>query len=58
MNNKKRNGYVLAITIVVTFVITLTVVTLLSLVYRYSNTASKSLETLRETVKDYPGFNK
>ncbi len=52
MNNKK-DAYVLAITIVITFVITLTVVTLFSLVYRYSNTISKDIENLREIVKNY-----
>ncbi len=52
MNNKK-DAYVLAITIVITFVITLTVVTLFSLVYRYSNTISRDIENLREIVKNY-----
>ncbi len=49
----KKDAYVLALTIVITFVITLTVVTLFSLVYRYSNTISKDIENLRELVKNY-----
>lgn len=49
----KKDAYVLALTIVITFVITLTVVTLFSLVYRYSNTISKDIENLREVVKNY-----
>ncbi len=51
--NNKKDAYVLAITIIITFVITLTVVTLFSLVYRYSNTISRDIENLREIVKNY-----
>ncbi len=58
MKQKSKDGYVLVITIVVTFVITLTVTTLFCLIFRYSNTEVKDLEYLRETVKNYNGFNK
>ncbi len=56
--DKTKDGYVLVVTIVITFAITLTVVTLFCLVYRYANTASRDLENLRETVKNYVGYNK
>lgn len=58
MKHKTKDGYVLVITIVVTFVITLTVITLFCLIYRYANTQNKDLEYLRETVKNYIGYNK
>lgn len=48
-----KKGYVLAITVIVTFVLVITAVTILGVIYRYSNTISKDLLTLRETVKDY-----
>lgn len=55
MNNIKhsKKGYVLAITVIVTFVLLITVVTILGVIYRYSNTITKDLLTLREIVKDY-----
>ncbi len=57
MNNKgSKKAYVLAITIIVTFVLVITAVTLLGVVYRYSNTISRDLASLRETVKDYIGL--
>ncbi len=55
--NKSKKGYVLSITIIVTFVLVLTTVTLLGIVFRYSNTSAKDIESLREIVKDYNGFN-
>ncbi len=55
--NKSKKGYVLSITIIVTFVLVLTTVTLLGIVFRYSNTSVKDIESLREIVKNYNGFN-
>ncbi len=55
--NRSEKGYVLSITIIVTFVLVLTTVTLLGIVFRYSNTSVKDIESLREIVKDYNGFN-
>lgn len=52
-NKHTKDGYVLSITIIVTFVLVLTIVTLLSLVYRYSNSSTKDLEGLRDIVKNY-----
>lgn len=52
-NKHTKDAYVLSITIIVTFVLVLTIVTLLSLVYRYSNSSAKDLEGLRDIVKNY-----
>ena len=52
-NKHTKDAYVLSITIIVTFVLVLTIVTLLSLVYRYSNSSTKDLEALRDIVKNY-----
>ena len=46
----KKDAYVLLITIVVTLVLTLTVVTMLTVIYRYSNSIYKNLEELRNIV--------
>lgn len=57
MNKKHtKNAYVLVITIIVTFVLVITVITILSVVYRYSNTISKDMSSLREIVKNYEGY--
>ena len=53
IKNHSKDAYVLSITIIVTFVLVLTIVTLLSLVYRYSNSSAKDLEGLRDIVKNY-----
>ena len=53
IKNHSKDAYVLSITIIVTFVLVLTIVTLLSLVYRYSNSSTKDLEGLRDIVKNY-----
>lgn len=47
---RKKKGFALVITIVITFVMSLTAVTMLSLVYRYTNTIKERKETLQETV--------
>ena len=46
----KRDGYVLLITIVITLLLTLTAITLLTVVYRYTGTIARELENLREFV--------
>ena len=40
----KRDGYVLLITIVITLLLTLTTITLLTVVYRYTGTIARELE--------------
>lgn len=47
---RKKKGFALVITIVITFVMSLTAVTMLTLVYRYTNTIKERKETLQETV--------
>lgn len=46
----KNKGFALVITIVITFVMSLTAVTMLTLVYRYANTIKERKEALQETV--------
>ena len=47
---RKKKGFALVITIVITFVMSLTAVTMLTLVYRYTNTIKERKETLQEKV--------
>ena len=49
-NNRKKDAYVLLITIVITLVLVLVVINLLTVVYRYTNTIAKDLEELRKIV--------
>ncbi len=49
-SNMKKDGYVLLITMAVTLILVMIVVTMLTVVYRYSNTISKDLEELRQIV--------
>ena len=46
----KKDGYVLLITMAVTLILVMIVVTMLTVVYRYSNTISRDLEELRQIV--------
>lgn len=47
---KKKNGYVLLATIAITLVLTIIVIALLTIVYRYASSISKNLEDLRKAV--------
>ena len=46
--NKTKNGYVLAIVLILSFVMSLTVVSTFSIVYRYMKLTEKGMENLRD----------
>lgn len=50
MKFNKKDGYVLLATIAITLVLTIIIVALLTIVYRYAGSISKSLEELRNIV--------
>ena len=46
--NKTKKGYVLAIVLILSFVMSLTVVSTFSIVYRYMKLTEKGMENLRD----------
>ncbi len=48
MSNKSQKGYVLAIVMILTFVMSLTIVSTFSVVYRYMKLTERGIEDLRE----------
>jgi Tfp pilus assembly protein PilX len=47
MSNKAQKGYVLAIVLVLTFVMSLSIVSTFSIVYRYMKLTERGIEDLR-----------
>lgn len=47
---KKTKGYVLLITIIITFFLTITTITCFTVVYRYQNILKNKINDLQETV--------
>ncbi len=50
MAKTRKNGYILLVTIIITFVMTLTAISMLTIVYRYSVMIKKRYEALEEYV--------
>ena len=48
MSNKSQKGYVLAIVMILTFVMSLTIVSTFSVVYRYMKLTERGIEDLRD----------
>jgi len=48
MSNKAQKGYVLAIVLVLTFVMSLSIVSTFSIVYRYMKLTQRGIEDLRD----------
>ena len=48
MSNKAQKGYVLAIVLILTFVMSLSIVSTFSLVYRYMKLTERGIEDLRD----------
>ena len=48
MSNKTKKGYVLAVVMILTFVMSLTMVSTFSVVYRYMKLTERGIENLRD----------
>ena len=48
MSNKAQKGYVLAIVLILTFVMSLSIVSTFSIVYRYMKLTERGIEDLRD----------
>ncbi len=48
MSNKSQKGYVLAIVLILTFVMSLSIVSTFSIVYRYMKLTERGIEDLRD----------
>ena len=50
MSNKAQKGYVLAIVLILTFVMSLSIVSTFSIVYRYMKLTERGIEDLRDDI--------